>query len=296
MSLQYLLSDLVQWDMQQQQLVFSPTPPSRKAVRQIRSHLVPTSSPYTISVDGHDTTQLTLHFPTHASPPDMITYQPIFYTLSTLTHWEFHFSSTKHRNVPYLSLSQLRLFWHPYWQYINLHTPGPTDSVPRSLTYPQSFWRRFWRLSLPHKALTPWWRLLQHCIATQQKHHRFQLQNVDDSICSLCKIEEEDLKHMFVSCSTKRPFWRAALQYMQLDHIFPTQDLVWQALTTFMSRHNRPLSDNDLRRLGCIVAVLWQHHWRCKFDDQAWITATVFHTLQSDLFYASFVPHIPISG
>ncbi|CDH61023.1 predicted protein [Lichtheimia corymbifera JMRC:FSU:9682] len=151
--------------------------------------------------------------------------------IPTLTHWEFHFSSTKRRNVPYLSLSQLRLFWHPYWQYINHHTPGPTDSVPRSLTYPQSFWRRFWRLSLPHKALTPWWRLLQHCIATQQKRHRFQLQNVDDSICSLCKIEEEDLKHMFVSCSTKRPFWRAALQYMQLDHIFPTQDLVWQALT-----------------------------------------------------------------
>ncbi|KAJ8654752.1 hypothetical protein O0I10_009643 [Lichtheimia ornata] len=295
LSLQHLLSDLVHWDLRQQQLFFSPTAPSRKAIRQIRSSFDPTLAPCIISVKGHDSTQLRLHFPTHTSPPDMITYQPVFYTLPTLTHWEFHFSPTKRRNVPYLSLSELRLYWHPYWQHINDDTSRPTESVPRSLTYPQSFWRRFWRLSLPHKALTPWWRLLQHCIATQQKRHRFQLQHVDDSVCPLCKIEEEDIKHMFVSCSTKRPFWRAALQYLQLDPIFPTQDLVWQALTTFLSRRNRPLCDNVLRRLGCIVAVLWQHHWRCRIDDQAWITATVLDTLQSDLLYSSFVPPTPFS-
>lgn len=81
--------------------------------------------------------------------------------------------------------------------------------------------------------------------------------------------------------------WRAALSFLHLGHLFPT---VWQALTTFLSRRSRPLSDDVLRRLGCIIAVLWQHHWRCKIEDQLWSTEVAYNTLQLDLLYLSFVP------
>lgn len=282
---------MVHWDIQQLQLVLSPAQQLRRAVRKIHSAFVnTTSSSYAISIDGHDTTTIVLHLPTHPTPPDMITYQTLFDPLPTLFHWELQVSSTRRSYIPSLSLSRLRLYWHPHWQHINGLTPESTESVPRSLSYPPPFWRRFWRISLPHKALTPWWRLLHNCIATEQKRYRFQLTNVEDAMCTMCKIDEEDTKHMFVSCSTKRPFWRAALSFLQLDHLFPTQDLVWQALTTFLSRRSRPLSDNVLCRLGCIIAVLWQHHWRCKIEDQLWSTEVAYNTLQHDLLYSSFVP------
>ncbi|KAJ8656677.1 hypothetical protein O0I10_007524 [Lichtheimia ornata] len=63
--------------------------------------------------------------------------------------------------------------------------------MPLTFTYPPSFWKRFWCL-LPHKAFKPWWQLLQFCISTQQKLHRFRVPQVDSDVRTLCKIDEDE--------------------------------------------------------------------------------------------------------
>ncbi|KAI7874379.1 hypothetical protein K492DRAFT_113310, partial [Lichtheimia hyalospora FSU 10163] len=199
--------------------------------------------------------------------------------LPTLTHWTLQVSARKICDIPSLSLSQLRRYWHPHWQYILKRPPDPDATTPHTFTYPSFFWRSFWKLSLPHKAFTPWWRLLQHCVGTRAKLHKFQVNHVDSAICPICKFEDEDLYHMFVGCSDKRPFWRAALNFFQIDHLFPTQDLVWQALTSMKSYQHDILSDSILCRLGCIIAVLWRHHWRCTLENEPWTTHTILSTL-----------------
>lgn len=294
--LHYLLSDLAYWDLEQECLTLYPSQTLRHTLLKFRSNLVhsnTTSS--TLHLNGYPNICFQINHSTPGSPTSSITSQPVSSTLPSLKHWILQISTTKTSDIPSLSLSQLRRYWHPHWQFIldRSSESDTTTSMPLTFTYPSSFWKRFWRLPIPHKAFTPWWRLLQRCISTQQKLHRFRLHQIDSDLCTLCKIEDEDVEHMFTACSSKRRFWWAALDLLHLGHLFPTQAMIWRALTTFQSYQHRPLDDSTLCRLGCIIAVLWQHHWRCRIDDQPWSTPAALNTLQNDLLYISFIPSLP---
>ena len=210
--------------------------------------------------------------------------------LPSLSHWTITISSHKTCKVPDLSLSHLRQIWHPSWQHI-LNRPRPPE-YPRPLcfVFPPSFWLKFWRLPLPHKAVTPWWRLLHDSVSTRSKLHRLQPTQFPSPECTICKAGTEDLYHMFVDCPYKRPFWIDALQLMQLTATFPHQRAIWHALVTLRSHDNKVLSNSILGRLGCIVTALWQYHWRCVINDEFWFTSVAMGILTSDVLLSSFVP------
>lgn len=287
----YLLSDVAYWDLERECLILHPSQKLQHTLLKFRSTVVHSNmTSSTVHLEGYPDT----HFPiTHSTPgssTDSATSQSVYSTLPSLKHWILQVSTNKTSDIPSLSLSQLRRYWHPHWKFILDRSSDTNTSTPLTFTYPPSFWKQFWRLPIPHKAFTPWWRLLQHCISTQQKLHRFRVPQIDSDMCTICKIDEEDIQHMFTACSSKRQFWHAALDFLHLRHLFPTQALVWRALTSFDSYQHRPLNDSILCRLGCIIAILWQHHWRCKIDDQPWSTPAALSTLQADLLYVSFVP------
>ena len=70
-------------------------------------------------------------------------------------------------------------------------------------------WKMIWRTSLEtpcsNKEKQFHWKLLHNAIFTE---HRLQLMNFSDGVCHLCKIETEDVKHLFVLCSVSKEIIR----------------------------------------------------------------------------------------
>ncbi|KAJ8656559.1 hypothetical protein O0I10_007636 [Lichtheimia ornata] len=288
--LRYLLSDIVRWDPRRQCLLFLQhrLSPSLTQVVDTLHDTITTNSQHPL----HLIDNITIHIPHSLLSSPRYTsqqFQPKSF-LPSFNHWTIPVSSRKTSSIPHLTLTQLRRIWHPSWQRI-LNRPRPPE-IPRpiSLIFPPSFWRRFWKLPLPHKAITPWWCLLHECVGTRQKFYKWKIKDTTSPECSICKAGNEDLYHMFVDCPMKRPFWIDALAHFHLSHLLPNQQCIWHALISLKSIDHRPLPEPVLCRLGAILAVLWRCHWRCIIENDDWSNLHAMNLLTSDILYSSFVP------
>lgn len=288
--LRYLVSDIAKWLPHPQCLLLRHhrLPPLLSELVDIvyatgsieTAHLLHLIDNITLEIPSN-----TLFAPPYISEPFIPTHH-----LPRLSHWTVAVSSSTCRSVPDLSLSQLRHLWHPCWHYF-LNRPRPPEAPrPLSLIFPPSLWRRFWKLPLPHKAVTPWWRLLHECIGTRQKLHKWGIHDIESPECCICKAGTEDLYHMFVDCPFKRPFWIDALTYFHLTDVLPNKQSLWYALISFRSLSQQPLDDSVLCRLGCILSVLWRYHWRCVIDHEDWSHQAAYNILTDDALFSSFVP------
>ena len=61
-----------------------------------------------------------------------------------------------------------------------------------------------WKLKIPAKASIFAWRLIKDRLPTKSNLHRRQVV-LEDSLCSFCRIREEDASHIFLECIKIRP-------------------------------------------------------------------------------------------
>ncbi|CDH61037.1 hypothetical protein RO3G_01611 [Lichtheimia corymbifera JMRC:FSU:9682] len=287
--LRYILSDIVKWDPHKRTLLLHghrlPKLLSRLVDSIWNSEL---EAPHHLSliapIGNVAIPRSTLHAPPWQRTPELATS-----LLPSLSHWSIAISTRSTCQITRLSLTQLRHIWHPSWQQM-LNRPRPPERpTPSCLLYPPSFWKTFWKLPIPHKARTPWWRLLLDTISTRSKLHRLQPEKFPSRECVICKAGDEDLYHMFVDCPYKRPFWIDALQLLHLTDTFPNQNAIWHALVTLRTPDQQALDHSTLCRLGCIIATLWNYHWRCAIDNEFWYTANAMGLLSSNVLFSSFV-------
>lgn len=287
--IRYLLSDILHWEQDQQCFVFH-----KHNLPRILQNLIHTfpqenlGTPFSLPLnDGmHITIQdhiITGSLPTN--PPPLHRFW-----LPSLSHWTTPVSTDKPEPIPSLTLTQLRRLWHPQHQFILNRPHPPLCPRPFCLIYNPSFWKRFWKLSLPHKAFTPWWRLLHEKVSTRKTLYTKGLHDVDSPLCGICKIETEDHYHLFVGCSSKRRFWFNATEIMQISSFMPIQSAIWCAITTFQQPNGTYLQDHVLQRLGCILSVVWQLHWRCMIAQEQWSTEVAIGLLKSNHLFSSLIP------
>ncbi|KAJ8656561.1 hypothetical protein O0I10_007638 [Lichtheimia ornata] len=287
--MQYLLSDIAYWAQDRQCFFFHtrqlPKPlhnfvQSLPQAVSIAPTILTLINSTTISIQA---SRILGPTPT-ASPPVPKSRLP------SLSHWTLQVSTRCHTSVPTSTLTQLRRSWHPHWKLM-LSRPRPPEILPRPLCfiYPSSFWKRFWRSEIPHKAFTPWWRLLHDSIGTRQKLHSWKIAEVDTPICRICKTEPEDLHHLFVDCPRKHQFWIDALNAFDLSATFPTKHSIWHALHTLQSAPRSYLADSTMYRFGIIIAILWRYHWRCILDHTEWNTQAAMNLLNSNILFTSSI-------
>ncbi|RZB79929.1 UDP-galactose/UDP-glucose transporter 5 [Glycine soja] len=101
-----------------------------------------------------------------------------------------------------------------------------------------------WKLKIPAKASIFAWRLIKDRLPTKSNLHRRQVV-LEDSLCSFCRIREEDASHIFLECIKIRPLW------------WESQTWVWG--TAIMQKRYRE-TDYLLAfvvTLGCSVFILY---------------------------------------
>ena len=285
----YLLSDIVRWDPRRHCFIFyhHRLRPSLNKVVDWLNEIRIDQAYATITLPSDITIRL---YRTDLMTPDYQPYDLPQSLLPSFSHWIQTVSQSTRCLVMALSLGHLRRIWHPSWTNVLNRPHPPQITRPLSLCYPTSIWKLFWRLPLPTKSITAWWRILHDCVAYRSKLHRWQPNRYSSATCPICQEAHETLQHMIVDCPRKRLFWIEALHAYHLLGTFPTQDSLWHAFIHLRSPHGSPLTPSILVRLGCILAVLWRHHWRCVIDDESWSNDAALNTLTSDNLYHSFIP------
>ncbi|KAG1457502.1 hypothetical protein G6F56_006593 [Rhizopus delemar] len=81
-------------------------------------------------------------------------------------------------------------------------TPGSISSV-KSLP-----WSWFWRLSIPLRSRTIWYKIIHRVIPHTSLLHKFIPQNFPSPLCPLCSLEPDSITHFFYTCQKIQPVWQ----------------------------------------------------------------------------------------
>ena len=108
---------------------------------------------------------------------------------------------------------------------------GASSSNDSNLRY---FWKKVWRLPVPHKVKHFLWRACHDILPT--KANLMQRKVLSDDICEECMLEVETSAHFFWSCPRAKQVWRCS-GLLNPDYAGPNfagfnsfMELVWQML------------------------------------------------------------------
>jgi hypothetical protein len=146
---------------------------------------------------------------------------------------------------------------------------GSTVSLPVSALT----WKMFWRLTMPHRCRTFWFRFLHDCLPTRVNlHHR--IPNLFPSpMCHVCSIAAENSTHMLFSCPTKLPFWKSFFhEFFICPSDTPSLQTLFLSALSQLSfppvRHPQDIPLRPHQIFSAALTTIWQAHWRFVFDDQ----------------------------
>ena len=129
---------------------------------------------------------------------------------------------------------------------------GASSSNDSNLRY---FWKKVWRLPVPHKVKHFLWRACRDILPT--KANLMQRKVLSDDICEECMLEVETSAHFFWSCPRAKLVWRCS-GLLNPDYAGPNfasfnsfMELVWKML--MVDRYY----DSMVAMMGMIAWRLW---------------------------------------
>ena len=130
---------------------------------------------------------------------------------------------------------------------MKLHRTDQNASASSDSSH-QSFWRKLWRLPIPHKVLHFAWKACHNILPT--KDNLFHCKVLKDSLCDKCGEATESTGHLFWSCTKVQLVWScsklpSSLRSGQFHSFF---DLLWFLLM---------IESFDEEKVALVVTIAW---------------------------------------
>ncbi|KAH1242635.1 hypothetical protein GmHk_07G019929 [Glycine max] len=111
---------------------------------------------------------------------------------------------------------------------------------------------KLWRIKVPARFPVFAWRLLRDRLPTRKNLQRRQIQ-LTDSLCPLCKTQQEDASHLFFHCNKVQPIWWETKSWLQVKGVFPLSP-----------------QQHFLHHLGVQPAGVRKNRWHCWWLALTW--------------------------
>ncbi|KHN12835.1 hypothetical protein glysoja_045641, partial [Glycine soja] len=111
---------------------------------------------------------------------------------------------------------------------------------------------KLWRIRIPARFVVFAWRLIRDRLPTRQNLQRRQIQ-LKDTICPLCRTQEEDASHLFFHCSKVQPIWWETMSWLQIKGAFPLSP-----------------KQHFLQHLGVQAVGVRNNRWQCWWLALTW--------------------------
>ncbi|KAI8144966.1 hypothetical protein BJV82DRAFT_512930, partial [Fennellomyces sp. T-0311] len=141
---------------------------------------------------------------------------------------------------------------------------------------------KFWRMPIPHRNRTVWWRLLTKRIPTRGLLHSHMPTLAPIAACVHCQQPYEDVSHFFVFCPPKQRVWSIIARRCASDWSL-SEVLTYISTLQYPQRQHHPIPDLNI---SIALSTIWRHHWRRIFDHQPFQAGIVARTVQQKLLEA----------
>ncbi|KAL5127649.1 putative ribonuclease H protein [Glycine soja] len=122
-----------------------------------------------------------------------------------------------------------------------------------------------WKLKIPTKAAMFAWRLIRDRLPTRMNLRRRQVL-VNDSMCPLCGLQEEEAAHLFFSCSKSLLLWWESLSWVNLATALPQNPR-----DHYLQHTTRTAEGKKLTRWKCrwiaLTWTIWNHRNKIVFQN-----------------------------
>lgn len=190
--------------------------------------------------------------------------------LPDMAHWSFVITDNNISiPVAYASLGELRSLWHSDLPLLR-SPPAVPSQISISWRLKPCYWRLLWSLPLSHKALTPWWRLLNDSIGFKSKLHRWNPSFCPSPLCPICLEVPEDAYHFVVGCWVKSRYWHDVISYIGLSHLLTSDLDIWSVMVSFSTSSGLIPCPVQLSLVGAAFATLWRYYWQCFNGNLSW--------------------------
>ncbi|SAM00555.1 hypothetical protein [Absidia glauca] len=171
---------------------------------------------------------------------------------------------------------------------------GTTVSLPVSALT----WTKFWRLTMPHRCRTLWFRFLHDCLPTRAiLHHR--VPNLFPSpMCHVCSVSTDNSIHMLFSCPTKLPFWKYFFHELFIcASDTPSLQVLFLSALLKLSfppvRHPQGIPLRPHQIFSAALTTVWQAHWRFVFEDKLILPDSLRTSTYSQITTLLHRKHVP---
>ncbi|KAL0001682.1 hypothetical protein SO802_015463 [Lithocarpus litseifolius] len=130
---------------------------------------------------------------------------------------------------------------------MNLHCPTQTASASSDSSH-RGFWRKLWRLPIPHKVRHFAWRACRNILPT--KDNLFQRKVLTDCLCDECGEGSKSYGHLFWSCPRAQLVWSCSKlpRSLRLGQFHSFFDLLWFLLM---------IESFDEEKVALVVTIAW---------------------------------------
>ena len=80
--------------------------------------------------------------------------------------------------------------------------------------------KQVWKLKIPSKVSHFIWRLIQERLPTKVNMRRRNVE-LNDILCPFCRLNEEEVSHLFFNCDRILPLWWESLTWLNIKAVFP---------------------------------------------------------------------------
>ncbi|KAG1535866.1 hypothetical protein G6F46_013027 [Rhizopus delemar] len=163
--------------------------------------------------------------------------------------------------------------------------PPPTTHAP-SFLLNSSKWSSFWRLDIPLRSRTIWFKIVHNSIPHTSFLHLCNIQRFPSPLCPLCLQEPDSLIHFFYTCNKVQPVWIKisslfidnAWQYT-IHHFLSDISAAVATLSPFPLRDPRislvpSLSSSQI--VACVLQAIWSARWQFIFHFTPFLSDNVF--------------------
>ncbi|XP_057774855.1 uncharacterized protein LOC130993835 [Salvia miltiorrhiza] len=144
-------------------------------------------------------------------------------------------------------------------------------------------WQQVWKAPVSLKVVTTAWKVLKQRMATCDNLQRRQvLISSSEARCTLCKLNEESIEHLFFDCQKAVEIWNEILIWigkLAVNH--------HTAKDHFLAFTNLGRKE-DISFLTCVwictIWCLWKLRNGCKFNQELWSKDKMIAEIKSRLW------------
>ncbi|KAI9253226.1 hypothetical protein BY458DRAFT_443314, partial [Sporodiniella umbellata] len=154
-------------------------------------------------------------------------------------------------------------------------------------------WTAFWKLQIPLRARTIWYKIIHKKVAHTSLLHRLMPEKFPSPLCPICFFEQDSICHFFFTCQHIQPVWGRIAGLFIDENWVKLPDFLASDILTGVSRLSKfsirdpkialAFSSTTEQIIACVIQHIWQARWSFIFHQIPVLSHTMIQLAEKSI-------------